>query len=85
MQISESIRALADRAEAEMNELFTDIDRISRANTEHILDCFREVQVSESLFAPSTGITPLFETTITRAACSVSANRNSPLNPMMSR
>ena len=31
------------------------IDRISEENTEHVLDCFRECEVSEALFAPSTG------------------------------
>ena len=55
MQISEKIRALADRAEEEMREVFRDVDRIARQNTEHVLDCFREAQVSESLFAASTG------------------------------
>ena len=38
-----------------MSGVFRRIDRIARANTEHVLDCFREAQVSESLFAPSTG------------------------------
>ena len=55
MQISERIRALADRAEEDMREVFGNIARIARENTEHVLDCFREAQVSESLFAPSTG------------------------------
>ena len=55
MQISDSIRSLGERAERDMAELFHDIDRIARENTEHVLDCFREAQVSEALFAPSTG------------------------------
>ena len=38
-----------------MSGTFRRIDRIARDNTEHVLDCFREAQVSESLFAPSTG------------------------------
>lgn len=38
-----------------MREVFRRIDRIARTNTEHVLDCFREAQVSESLFAPTTG------------------------------
>ena len=46
---------MADRAEEDMSGVFRRIDRIARANTEHVLDCFREAQVSESLFAPSTG------------------------------
>lgn len=55
MNISKKIRELADRAEAELSGIFADIDRIARVNTEWVLDCFRECQVSESLFAPSTG------------------------------
>ncbi len=55
MNISQNIRALADQAESAMSAIFTDIDAISRFNTEHVLDCFRQCEVSESLFAPSTG------------------------------
>ena len=55
MQISEKIRALGDQAERDMADIFYDIDRIARINTEHVLDCFRAAEVSESLFAPSTG------------------------------
>lgn len=55
MNISENVRAMADRAESALADLFRDIDRIARANTEHVLDCFRDVQVSEALFSPSTG------------------------------
>ena len=55
MQISQKIRTLAEKAEREMAEIFADIDNISRINTEHVLDCFAECEVSESLFTPSTG------------------------------
>ena len=55
MQISKEIRALANEAEREMADIFADIDNISRINTEHVLDCFAECEVSESLFTPSTG------------------------------
>ncbi len=55
MEISSEIRALAEKAECNMSDIFADIDRIARVNTEHVLDCFRECEVSESLFAPSTG------------------------------
>ena len=55
MQISEKIRAAADAAEEEMREVYAGIDRVARSCTEHVLDCFREAQVSESLFAASTG------------------------------
>ena len=55
MLISDKIRKLAAQAEHDMRDIFADIDEISRFNTEHVLDCFRECEVSESLFAPSTG------------------------------
>lgn len=55
MQISNKIRELAKIAEAAMSDIYADIDEISRVNTEHILDCLRECQISESLFTPSTG------------------------------
>mgnify|MGYP003297562122 CR=1 FL=1 len=55
MNISPNIRALADQAESAMSAIYHDIDAISRFNTEHVLDCFRQCEVSESLFAPSTG------------------------------
>lgn len=46
---------MAAAAERDMAEIFADIDNIARVNTEHVLDCFAECEVSESLFAPSTG------------------------------
>ena len=55
MIISDKIRALAKKAELEMAPIYADIDEIARVNTEHVLDCFREIRVSESLFAASTG------------------------------
>lgn len=55
MQISEKIRALTKAAEQEMQTIYEQIEEISRQNTEHVLDCLRECQVSESLFTPSTG------------------------------
>ncbi len=55
MQISDKIRSMAKEAEYEMRDIYRAIEEISRCNTEHVLDCFRECQVSESLFTPSTG------------------------------
>ena len=55
MIISEKIRKIANEAEREMRDLFADIDRISEENTERVLDAFREEQISESHFTPSTG------------------------------
>lgn len=55
MHISTHIRDITAKAEAELASLFADIDRISLANTEHVLDVFRNNKVSEAYFAPSTG------------------------------
>ena len=55
MQISDKTRRLCEQAELELAGIFSGIDRISGLNTEHVLDCFREHCVSESMFAPSTG------------------------------
>jgi len=55
MKISQQIRDLCRQAERDMADIYADIDRISEENTEHVLDCFRECEVSEALFAASTG------------------------------
>ena len=55
MIISERIRNIAKEAEREMRDIFADIDRIAEENTERVLDAFREAQISESHFTPSTG------------------------------
>lgn len=55
MIISEKLRALGAEAEHELGGIFADIDRISEINTEKVLDAFREAEISESHFAPSTG------------------------------
>ncbi len=55
MNISENTRALALRAEAALREQFEHIDNISRICTEKVLDVFREMRVSESMFAATTG------------------------------
>ena len=55
MNISPSIRSLADKAEEALSEIYREIEIVSRENTEHVLDCFRECEISESLFTPSTG------------------------------
>ncbi len=55
MKISDFSRNLAREAEAALSDTFSKIDEISRLNTEHVLDCFREAEVSESYFTPSTG------------------------------
>lgn len=55
MLISDNVRTITAKAEAELAALFADIDRISLANTEHVLDVFRNNKVSEAYFAPSTG------------------------------
>lgn len=55
MQISDTIRALTAEAERALSERFRAIDEVAMANTEHVLDVFREHRVSEAMFAPSTG------------------------------
>jgi len=55
MQISSTTRALALEAERALADIFLDIDEIARANTERVLDAFREERVSEGMFAASTG------------------------------
>lgn len=55
MEISSSSRLLAEEAEKVLSPIFSEIEKTSRVNTEHVLDCFRECGVSESYFTPSTG------------------------------
>ena len=55
MKISQRIRSIAAKAEAELAPVFADIDSISLDNTEHVLNIFRENRVSEAYFAASTG------------------------------
>ena len=55
MNISENTRALALRAEEALREQFDHIDKIARIGTEKVLDVFREMRVSESMFAETTG------------------------------
>ena len=55
MIISKKIRDIAKDAELEMRGVFADIDRIAEENTERVLDAFREAEISESHFTPSTG------------------------------
>ncbi len=51
----EKLAALAEKAEARIQPVFRDIDRIAEANTKKILTAFREQRVSEACFAGSTG------------------------------
>lgn len=55
MIISEKLRTLGKNAEKELAEIFESIDEIAFVNTEKVLDAFREEQVSEAMFAPTTG------------------------------
>ena len=55
MQISPEIRRLAEEAEIQLKPVFDHVDAVARKNTEHVLDCFREAEVGESMFTPSTG------------------------------
>lgn len=55
MKLSPFSRSLAAEAETNLAGVFAEIDAVSRKNTEHVLDCFHECEVSESYFTPSTG------------------------------
>ncbi len=55
MVISDNTRALALEAEKALSEQFAHIDEVSRICTERVLDVFREMRVSESMFAATTG------------------------------
>ena len=55
LQISEQVKQLAARAEAEIQEQFARIDAIAEANTHKVLAAFRKHRVAEAYFAGTTG------------------------------
>ena len=55
MKFSETIETLAREAEEALKERFAEIDRISFANTQKVMDAFREHRVSEAMFNPTSG------------------------------
>ncbi len=55
MRFSETIERLAAEAEEALKERFSEIDRISFANTQKVMDAFREHRVSEAMFNPTSG------------------------------
>ena len=55
MVLSDKTRKLALEAEKALSEQFDHIDEVSRICTERVLDVFREMRVSESMFAATTG------------------------------
>ena len=55
MRFSEKVIGLAKEAEAALAERFAEIDAISFANTEKIMNAFAEHRVSEAMFAASSG------------------------------
>ena len=55
LTISPEIRALADRASADIAGRLAEIDAVAEANTEKVLCAFRSHRVSDSLFAGTTG------------------------------
>ncbi len=55
MTIAPYIREMTAEAEAALRLVFDDIDRVSADLTERMLDVFRAHQISEGMFAPSTG------------------------------
>ncbi len=55
MKIDEKIRLLAKECDNELAEIYARIDGIASINTEKVLDAFREEQISERHFYPTTG------------------------------
>ncbi|MBQ9086647.1 MAG: methionine gamma-lyase family protein [Clostridia bacterium] len=55
MIFSETIRDIAEKAEAALASRFAEIDRISYLNTQKVMDAFREHRVSETMFNPTSG------------------------------
>ena len=55
MEISQEARLRGKAAQAELAQLFEEIDRIAEENTERVLGAFHRHRVSESLFGGSTG------------------------------
>ena len=55
LDISPEVRALAEKASADIAERLAEIDAVALANTEKVLSAFRENRVSDSLFAGTTG------------------------------
>ena len=54
-EIPQSVRALAKSCEARLTERFAEIDAVSAACTERVMDAFQEFRVSEACFAGTTG------------------------------
>ena len=55
LAISQEIRALAEKASAEISGRLAEIDAVAMENTEKVLCAFREHRVSDSLFTGTTG------------------------------
>ena len=55
LQISERVKELAARAEAEIRPQFARIDAVAEANTHRVLAAFRKHRVAEAYFAGTTG------------------------------
>lgn len=55
MQFSEKILELTKKAEADLADIFSDIDRIAFNNTQKIMDSFAEHRVSDTMFNPTSG------------------------------
>ncbi len=55
MEFSNEIINLANQAEQELASVFAAIDRISFANTQRVMDVFREHRVSDSMFGSTSG------------------------------
>ena len=49
------LRKLTEEAERDLAPLFAHIDHVAQANTERVLDAFREERVSDAMFGASSG------------------------------
>ncbi len=55
MKFSNELLEISRRAEAELADIFSELDEISFYNTDRIIDAFREHRVSDAMFAATSG------------------------------
>lgn len=55
MRFSNELMEISRRAEADLKEIFAELDEVSFYNTDRIIDAFREHRVSDAMFAATSG------------------------------
>ncbi len=55
MEFSTQLKELAKRAEAELSDIFAELDETSFYNTDRIIDAFRKHRVSDAMFVGTSG------------------------------